>query len=168
MQSVERGEAGAGALHAPRTFSLAPEFATRAQQMTAHLHKKWSRLRGSRPGRRFQNYYRRSRRESKYDEKAPRIVRLGVAIGLFWIGVFLVVFPLIYVPFFVTSAAIMASESLPFARFLDRSELAFRRSWTGFQQRHGLSHRAVHMIIVTVSLGCLALTGCVCYNTFVR
>lgn len=136
--------------------------------MIPDLHKKWTRLRGSRPGRRFQNYYRRTRREHKYDERAPRIVRLAFAIILFWMGLFLVFLPLVYIPFFVTSAAMLASESLPFARFLDRSELGLRASWARFKQKHGLSHVAVHMIVLTVSLGCLVLTGCMYYKTFGR
>jgi hypothetical protein len=136
--------------------------------MILRIRKKWSRLLRSHPGRRFQNYYRRSRRDKKCDERAPRILRLGVAVLFFWVGLFLLFFPLIYIPFFGASAALAASESLPFARFLDRSELGVRRSWDIFKQRCGLSHGTIHLIALTVSLGCLALTGCMCYNTFVR
>jgi hypothetical protein len=80
------------------------------------------RLWDSRPGRRFQNYYRRTHRDKTNREVGVRVARLILAVVLFGVAVCLFIFPLIYVPFFVGSAAMLASESPRFARILDRGE----------------------------------------------
>jgi hypothetical protein len=134
----------------------------------ARLQTKWLRLWDGRPGRRFQNYYRRTRQEVRRNEGAPRIVRLCVAAFLFLVGVALILFPAIYVPFFVASAALFASESLPLARLLDRIESGSRHAVTKFMRRFGLSRKTVKYAALTLSLSCLALTGCACYSAFVR
>jgi uncharacterized membrane protein YbaN (DUF454 family) len=140
----------------------------RLMSLFVRLKKKWRRLTGGKPGHRFQDYYRRSRREKNRDEGTPRIVRLAVAVVLFCIGVVLVFLPVVYIPFFVASAALFASESLPFARFLDHSEVWVDRNWDHTKERYGLTHREINFIVVTLSLGCLVLAGFMCYKTFLR
>jgi uncharacterized membrane protein YbaN (DUF454 family) len=127
---------------------------------------KWLRLWHTRPGRRFQNYYRRTHRQKNSDEMAPRIGRFVVAVICFVVGICLVVFPLVYVPFFILSAAMLASESQRFARILDHGETWSRDSWAKTQEKFGV--RNVKIAVWTVSIACLALTGRACYHTFLR
>jgi hypothetical protein len=134
--------------------------------MLHQLSRKWHRLRDSRAGTRFQNYYRRTRRERNRDERAPRFARMIAAAVLLMTGLLLLVFPLIYVPFFVASAALFASESLKFARFLDRSELRVRTALRRTRHRYRLSHRTVRLMKVTVGVGCLVFSGFVCYSAY--
>src|SRR5580704_5391183 len=67
--------------------------------MLKRLRRKWNRLRNSRPGTRFQNYYRRSRRDKNRDERAPRFARLILAAALLLVGLCLAFLPLVYIPF---------------------------------------------------------------------
>jgi uncharacterized membrane protein YbaN (DUF454 family) len=97
---------------------------------------------------------------------APRIGRFVVAVVCFVVGICLVVFPLIYVPFFILSAAMLASESQRFARILDHGETWSRDSWTKTQEKFGV--RKVRIAVWAVSIAGLALTGRACYNTFLR
>jgi hypothetical protein len=134
--------------------------------MLKRFKSKWLRLWHSKPGRRFQNYYRRTHRQKNSNEMAPRIGRFVVAGICFVVGLFLILFPVIYVPFFVLSAAMLASESPRFARILDHGEAWSRAHWAQTQQRFGV-HR-VNVAVGALSLGCLLLAGRACYNTFIR
>jgi len=134
--------------------------------MLKRFKRKWLRLWHSTPGRRFQNYYRRSHRKKNGDEMAPRIGRFVVAAICLAVGICLIVFPFVYIPFFVLSAAMLASESIRFARILDHGETWSRANWARTQQRFGV--RNVKVAVWALSLTCLALTGCACYNTFLR
>jgi uncharacterized membrane protein YbaN (DUF454 family) len=134
--------------------------------MLKRFKSQWLRLLHTRPGRRFQNYYRRTHRQKNSDEMAPRIGRLVLAIVFLAVGVCLIVFPLIYVPFFLLSAAMFASESPRFARVLDHCETWGRSTWAGIQQRFGV--RNVKVAVWVLSAGCLLMTGRACYNTFLR
>jgi uncharacterized membrane protein YbaN (DUF454 family) len=97
---------------------------------------------------------------------APRIGRFVVAVVCFVVGICLVVFPLVYVPFFILSAAMLASESPRFARILDHGETWSRSSWVKTQEKFGVKN--VKIAVWTLSIACLALTGRACYNTFLR
>ena len=136
--------------------------------MFARLIRKWHRLWHSPPGRRFQNYYRRSRRDKHRNEVAPRIARLVLALVLFVVGLCLVFFPLVYIPFFLAGAAMLASESIKFAQLLDHGEVWVRRTWARTKRKYRLSRRTVHLMAVTFGMGCLVFSGFLCYNAFVR
>jgi uncharacterized membrane protein YbaN (DUF454 family) len=136
------------------------------RKMLTRFKRKWLRLWHSQPGRRFQNYYRRTHRQKNSDEMAPRIGRLVMAVVFFVVGICLVVFPLIYVPFFVLSAAMLASESQRAARILDHGEAWSRGHWASTQQRFG--SRTVKITVWIFGIGCLVLAGRTCYNTFMR
>lgn len=134
--------------------------------MLKRFKRKWLRLLHTQPGRRFQNYYRRTHRKKDSDEMGPRIGRLVIAVLCFVVGICLVVFPFIYLPFFIVSAAMLASESHRFARMLDHAEVWCRAIWLKTQERFGV--RNVKVAVWTLSVVCLLLTGCACYNTFMR
>jgi uncharacterized membrane protein YbaN (DUF454 family) len=134
--------------------------------MLKRFKRKWLRLWHSRPGRRFQNYYRRTHRQKNNDEMAPRIGRFVVGALCLAVGICLIVFPLVYVPFFVLGSAMLASESPRFARILDHGETWSRASWARSQEKFGV--RNVKVAVWALSLACLGLTGHACYTTFVR
>jgi hypothetical protein len=134
--------------------------------MLNRFRRKWLRLWLSKPGKRFQNYYRRTHRRKGCNETAPRIGRLVIAGVCFVAGLCLVLFPLIYVPFFLMSAAMLAAESHRFARMLDDGEAWSRACWAQTQQRFGV--RNVNVAVLALSLGCLVLVGGACYITFIR
>jgi hypothetical protein len=136
--------------------------------MIKRLNGKWTRLRDARPGTRFTAYYRRSRREKNHDEMAPRIMRVLLALLLFMVGACLFIFPFVYIPFFASSAALLASESLKVAQVLDRSERWARILWRRAKRRLRPSRRTVHIAALTFGAGCLVLSGVLCYNAFVR
>jgi hypothetical protein len=136
--------------------------------MLRRLNRKWHLLWGSPPGKRFQNYYRRTRRDKDRSDVAPRIARLVLALLLFVIGVCLIFFPLVYVPFFVASASMLASESIKFAQFLDHGELWVHKTWARTKRKYRLSRRTVHFMAVTLGMGCLVLSGFLCYSALVR
>jgi uncharacterized membrane protein YbaN (DUF454 family) len=87
---------------------------------------------------------------------------------LFAIGVCLIFFPLVYIPFFLVSASILASESRKFAQLLDHGEAWVRKTWARTKRKHHLSRRTVHFMAVTLGTGCLVLSGLLCYSAFVR
>jgi hypothetical protein len=93
--------------------------------MFALLKKHWEELQGSRPGRRFQDRYKRSQ-ESKDSKGVGRIFRLLLAIAAVGIGIVLTVFPGPAIVFFFLGGSLLASESLAIARFMDWCELKFR------------------------------------------
>ena len=97
---------------------------------------------------------------------APRIGRIVIAGVCFVAGLCLVLFPIIYIPFFVVSAAMLASESPRFARILDHGEAWSRAHFAQTQQRFGV--RNVTVAVLALSLGCLVLAGGACYLAFIR
>ncbi len=134
--------------------------------MLKRFKSKWLRLWHSRPGKRFQNYYRRTHRQKNSNEMAPRIGRFVGAALCFVVGLCLVLFPLIYIPFFVLGAAMLASESPRFAKIMDHGEAWSRTHWAQAQERFGV--RKVNVAVLALSLGCLLVAGRACYNTFLR
>jgi hypothetical protein len=133
--------------------------------MFARTKRQMIRLWDARPGRRFQNYYRRTHRDKTNREIGVRIARLVLAMIFFGVAVCLFIFPLIYVPFFVASAAMLASESPRVARILDRGEQWSRESWARVQERYGKSAKVA---VWTFSAACIALAVRLCYNRFAR
>jgi hypothetical protein len=133
--------------------------------MFTRAKRQMIRLWDARPGRRFQNYYRRTHRDKTNREVGARIARLVLAMVLFAVAVCLFVFPLIYVPFFVGSAAMLASESPRFARILDRGEEWSRERWARAQGRYG---KSANVALWALSFGCVALVARLCYSRFGR
>jgi uncharacterized membrane protein YbaN (DUF454 family) len=133
--------------------------------MFARTKRQMIHLWDARPGKRFQNYYRRTHRDKTNREIGVRIARLALAVVLFGVAVCLFIFPLIYVPFFVGSAAMLASESPRFARILDRSEEWSRECWAKVQERYG---KSANVAVWALSFGCVALVARLCYARFAR
>jgi hypothetical protein len=134
--------------------------------MFTHSTRNWYRLLHSRPGRRFQNFYRRTHRKRDSDEVGPRVGRLVLGGAFLVVAAFLFFLPLVYVPFLAAGAAMLASESPRLARALDRGETWARDHWVLVERR--LGDRTAKLAVWVFSMGCLVLAGRACYNTFIR
>jgi uncharacterized membrane protein YbaN (DUF454 family) len=137
--------------------------------MTLHaFERKWTRLWASTPGRRFQNFYRRVHRNHAAEDVTTHIVRFGLALIFLAVGILLIFLPLVYIPFLLVSAALFASESVTFARFLDRTETWGRNIWARSKERFGITPLGTQIIAGTLSIGCIAAASFAAYRTFVR
>ncbi len=141
--------------------------------MLSRIEREWRCLRRSPPGKRFQRRYRRvkerrARAHEGREDEASHILHFAVALILLAIGLCLIVFPLIYIPFLAAGTALFASESLVCARILDRTESGVRRAWAWFKAKTGLPPQSAKVIGAMVGLGCLVLTGRYCYNALIH
>jgi hypothetical protein len=132
------------------------------------IRKDWQALRSYLPGERFECCYRRARGLQERDEVVSRILRVTLAVLAFVVGIGMIFLPLPEIPFFVVSGALLAAESLPFARFLDRAEIRLRDAWGEIKRRLGLPPCAIRVITVCLILTSLALSSGFCYRTFLR
>jgi uncharacterized membrane protein YbaN (DUF454 family) len=80
------------------------------------------------PGDRFHARFRRTRRKKSNGEMGPRVLRIILAVICIAIGLAVLLLPIPSTPFFLTSGALLASESSHLAHLLDRVELRLR-SW---------------------------------------
>jgi len=136
-------------------------------QITA-IERNWRLLWKGPAGKRFENYYRRNHKNGVGEGFWVRMFRLAVALVFLGVGLLLLFLPLVYIPFLLISAALLASESRSIARFLDHSELWLKDTWTRFRTRHGISRRGSKLIFATLGMGCIALAAYTFYMTLVR
>jgi hypothetical protein len=138
--------------------------------MTRYTQTKrsWLHLWCGRPGTRFQNYYHLVHVDGSTPSLAPRIAKLAMAFVFFVIAACLFIIPLVHVPFFFASAALLASESLRFARVMDKGEAWSRENWNAMLRKFGLSGAAANVAATALGLGCLIVTGCVYYGEHLR
>jgi hypothetical protein len=87
----------------------------------------WDRFVHSPPGRRFQDRYRRKRRDKGSGWKRCALVCGGIALVL--VGIFFMAVPGPGIPILAIGLALLAQESAAMARLLDRTELRLRRLW---------------------------------------
>jgi uncharacterized membrane protein YbaN (DUF454 family) len=113
------------------------------------------------PGDRFHSRFRRTRRKKSNGEMGPRVIRLILAVICLLVGLAILLLPIPSTPFFLTSGALLASESSALARFLDRCELrgrswvmALRKKWRALPSA---AKGAVAVVLVAVFVGKLYL-----------
>jgi hypothetical protein len=97
--------------------------------------ERWKALKAAEPGTRFEAAYERQHQKDKERSKLVRWLRPFFAVISFAIGVVLAFIPGPAVVFFALSAALIATQSRPVARFLDRAELWSRHHWTKLRAR---------------------------------
>ena len=136
--------------------------------MFTRTKSSWLHLWYGVPGTRFQDFHRRVQLSNSGNELATRIARLLMAFVFFAIAACLLIFPLVHVPFFLASAALIAAESPRLARAMDRGEAWTRASWNDMLSRYGVSGASVNVAVMALGLGCIIVTGCVCYGRFLR
>ncbi|HRE79908.1 MAG TPA: hypothetical protein PLN52_02610, partial [Opitutaceae bacterium] len=101
------------------------------------LRKQWQAFRRSPPGKRFEQHYRRSRRQRENGSAWVRPLKWVIALLSAIVGVILVFIPGPAVLFFALTGLVLASESKAIARLLDGAEVkarslmdAVRRRWS--------------------------------------
>ena len=129
--------------------------------MTSMLMAEWKGLRRGRPGHRFRERYETARRSQDRMTVMSRLVRVGLAVASFGVGVVLVFIPGPAVLFFLIAGALLAAESRALALALDRLEVGVRvTAQAGLRQWLRLSAigRAVVVILgVAVTLAVMAI-----------
>ena len=93
--------------------------------MFTHMKDRWRELKHYAPGERFEKFHVSEQHRSRWVKAAY----LGAAIAMLPLGVLFAFIPGPAVLFFALSAALFATQSLWFARQLDRGELALRNAW---------------------------------------
>ncbi len=91
--------------------------------------QEWCALKRSEPGHRFQDRHERIKKSGDENGVGARVLRLVIAAVSFVIGMALTVIPGPAVAFFLITAALLASESLRLARWLDIGEVWGRKVW---------------------------------------
>jgi len=89
------------------------------------MKARWRELKQSAPGERFEKFHASEQHRPHW----VKVAYLGAAIALLPIGVLFAFIPGPAVLFFGLSAALFATQSLWFAKRLDRAELALRNAW---------------------------------------
>jgi len=93
--------------------------------MFTHMRDRWRELKQYAPGERFEKFHISEQHRSHW----VKVAYLGAAIVLLPVGVLFAFIPGPAVLFFALSAALFATQSLWFAKRLDRAELALRHAW---------------------------------------
>jgi hypothetical protein len=96
------------------------------ETMTSMLMAEWKGLRRGRPGRRFREHYESARQSKERTTVIGRLVRVGLAMVAFAVGVVLMFIPGPAVLFFLIAGALLATESRALAIALDRVEVGVR------------------------------------------
>jgi uncharacterized membrane protein YbaN (DUF454 family) len=99
------------------------------EHMLSNLKRQWRALRKSRPGHRFEDRYDRIKKSAAQNKIGARLVRFVIALISLVVGVVFTLFPGPSFIFYVISAALLASESLRLARWLDAGEVWGRKAW---------------------------------------
>jgi len=135
--------------------------------MSLHvIERQWLRLWKGPPGRRFQNLYRRAHRRGESEAISTHIVRLVLAAVFLCVGIVLIFLPLVYIPFLLISAGLLAAESRLMARLLDQTEAWSRRIGRRWKEKLGLSTREVNVIGTVVAIGFVATAGFAFYRSW--
>ena len=129
--------------------------------MTSMLMAEWKELQRGRPGHRFRERYEMARRSHNRVTVMNRVMRIGLAVSAFAVGVVLVFIPGPAVLFFLIAGTLLAAESRALALTLDRLEVGVRvAAKAGSRQWLRLSStgRAVVVILgVAVTLAVMAI-----------
>lgn len=93
----------------------------------------WDRFVHAKPGRRFQDRYRRMREGKGSTWKRCVVFCGGILLSL--VGLFFMAVPGPGIPILAVGLALLAQESAALARTLDRAEIKLRRLWKRFRRR---------------------------------
>jgi hypothetical protein len=93
--------------------------------MFTHMKDRWRELKSYAPGERFEKFHVSEQHRARW----IKIAYVATAVVLLPIGVLFAFIPGPAVLFFALSAALFATQSLWFARLLDRAELALHKAW---------------------------------------
>ena len=121
--------------------------------MLGAAKKNLARLKRSPPGHRFLNKYNAAHRKGARTSPGARVLRIGLAVISFLVGVVFVFLPGPGIVFFALTGALLAPESRRLAVGLDWTELKLRaglawakRTW----EKLGWFGRSVVILVVAV------------------
>src|SRR5688500_10170244 len=95
--------------------------------MLGRLKREWREFRSGRPGHRFQNRYEQNRKTRSSQPWFVRFLKPAAAIVLIAGGVLFCVIPGPGLPLIVIGAGLLADETRPIARAMDRLEICARK-----------------------------------------
>jgi hypothetical protein len=98
-----------------------------ATDFNLHLREHWEDLKRGRPGHRFQERYKRARRDEARSGIGKRVVMTVTGLVVLMIGAFFAVMPGPAIPFFLLGGALLATESRVIARAMDWIEVRGRK-----------------------------------------
>ena len=136
--------------------------------MTSLLMAEWKGLRRGRPGSRFRDRYESARRSKERITVIGRLVRIGLAMVAFAIGVVLMFIPGPAILFFLIAGALLATESRALALLLDRLEVGFRVVGTAGLRRWRRLGLAGRMIVVLIGAAIATAAVVICWRIAFR
>lgn len=132
--------------------------------MFASLKKHWQEFKKSRPGHRFQDRHARRQKEAQGSFNWKRWVNILAGIGIVLAGVVMLAVPGPGLPVAVMGLALLGSEFLVLAKFLDWAEVRLRKWW---QKARSFWRRASTPVrVLLISLVLVAAAG-VAYGAWV-
>lgn len=135
--------------------------------MLAKLKEHWRELKSSRPGHRFQDRYRRRKKEHQGGFHWGRWLNILGGVLLLLVGLFMLAAPGPGLLVEIVGLSLLGSEFLTLARFLDWAEIRLRKilSWARrWWKGSGWLARGAVILLV-----CLMLAGVACGGyVFVR
>ena len=131
-----------------------------------HFREHWRELKAGRPGSRFQECYAHARQQHGRCGLAQRIMLILVATIFLAIALVLTLAPGPAFVFFILAGALLATESLVVARFMDACEVKVRRigAW-GNRLWRRLTRAAQVAVITLVGCGIIG-AGFVAFRVF--
>jgi uncharacterized protein (TIGR02611 family) len=128
--------------------------------MIAQVRSSWKVLRGGRPGRRFQEFYRFRREQKLATGPAARVLLLALGFLLVIAGLLAGLLPgpggiLVFVP----GLALLASELRFVARWLDWCEPKVRNAWKHIKQAWTRAAIAARVAVCIVGVTLVALVA---------
>lgn len=124
--------------------------------MFDRFKKQWVELKESRPGHRFRDRYERNKRDKNGAKLLWRVVRVATAAVFVCIGAVFMFIPGPAILFYALAGALLATDSLPVAEFLDWCEVKGRQLGRWGQRRW---HRLSIVGKVTVSTFSVVLSA---------
>jgi uncharacterized membrane protein YbaN (DUF454 family) len=132
--------------------------------MLKSLKQSWHRFQADSPGRRFKQQFRRWRESGR--TRLTKVLFIAAGVLLMAIGILLLFIPGPGIPTILLGALLLAQQSWPLAKALDRTEVRLRnrlmrswRSWRAFLQ-------ARKLLLVAVALFVIGLVGFAAFNSF--
>lgn len=119
----------------PSRWSAGLHHMPAATHFNLHLREHWEELKHGRPGHRFQDRYKRARRDEARTGIGKRVAMIVVGVVVLLLGGFFAIVPGPAIPFFLLGGALLATESRVIARAMDWSEVRVRKVFTWGKRR---------------------------------
>ena len=136
--------------------------------MFDRLHQQWQQLAASRPGHRFRDRYERNKRDKNGAKLLWRVVRVAAAAIFVCIGAVFMFIPGPAILFYGIAGALLSTDSLPVAKFLDWCEVRGRQLGRWVKRRWARMSMAGKVAISTFSVVLSASATILFYRLMAR